>query len=445
MKHESPTILVNGSRQGAAFSVAQGAPVRATQPACPSLPLLLQEGLTTDVLTNARRLGRITRLSRPSLVPQHPLVDPNPSLQGPQQRTLPASLAYKTSENAAPTNPDPFLLTPILNLPPSFGSAYVGETFSCTLCANHEPPAPDDDTEGGTTSPPKKAPRKKFIRDVRIEAEMKTPGAAAALKLRLVGGDDAPKPPSPSATPGEGGDDEKAAAAAAEEAERRRKEEEENRLEKDVAEGGTDLDPGATLQRIVNFDLKEEGNHVLAVTVSYYEATETSGRARTFRKLYQFICKSSLIVRTKVGAVPAHPPPAGKQGGEEGGEQEKEKEGPRRWVLEAQLENCSEDIMQLERVGLDLLPGLAYRDANWMVSGSAKPVLHPGEVEQVCFIVEEAAAGAAEQPPPDGDDDDGPRDEDRVVFGILGIGWRTEMGNRGFLTTGKLAARVAAR
>ncbi|MBH1945675.1 DUF974 domain-containing protein, partial [Erythrobacter sp. YJ-T3-07] len=31
-------------------------------------------------------------------------------------------------------------MTPILNLPPSFGSAYVGETFSCTLCANCEVP-----------------------------------------------------------------------------------------------------------------------------------------------------------------------------------------------------------------------------------------------------------------------------------------------------------------
>lgn len=64
-------------------------------------------------------------------------------------------------------------------------------------------------------------------------------------------------------------------------------------------------------QKIVRFDLKEEGNHVLAVSVSYTETLmapnmETvggvqaaSGRVRTFRKLYQFIAQPCLSVRTK--------------------------------------------------------------------------------------------------------------------------------------------------
>lgn len=187
---------------------------------------------------------------------------------------------------------------------------------------------------------------------------------------------------------------------------------------------GKDLEPGQTLQRIVNFDLKEEGNHVLAVTVSYYEATETSGRTRTFRKLYQFICKGSLIVRTKVGPLP---PAGGKSQPQEG-----QRDAHRRWIMEAQLENCSEDVMQLQRVVLDLETGLRYRDANWKVSGGAKPVLHPGEVEQVCFVVEEdnKAVVAVEA-------------DGRIVFGVLGIGWRTEMGNRGYLSTGKLGSRAS--
>lgn len=42
-----------------------------------------------------------------------------------------------------------------------------------------------------------------------------------------------------------------------------------------------DLLEGKSLQKVVNFDLKEEGNHVLAVTVTYAEATPTSGRVRT--------------------------------------------------------------------------------------------------------------------------------------------------------------------
>lgn len=177
---------------------------------------------------------------------------------------------------------------------------------------------------------------------------------------------------------------------------------------------GKDLESGSTLQKVVSFDLKEEGNHTLAVTVSYYEATETSGRTRTFRKLYQFICKASLIVRTKVSTL------------------KPTTEGKRRWVLEAQLENCSEDVVQLEKVGLETEEGLGFRDCNWDASGSARPVLHPGEIEQVCFVVGEEG-GTGPKVTPDG----------RIIFGTLGIGWRGEMGNRGFLSTGKLGTRVA--
>ena len=393
-----------------------------------------------------------SRLSRPSLVTQHPLQAPfTSSTHNHDTATapMPASLAYGSSSTTSTdtaaknttTNPTPFLLAPILNLPPSFGSAYVGETFSCTLCANHDIP-PDPVVGAGITSPggggggqltaaaaiaQQQQQKKKFIRDVRIEAEMKTPGSGGTVQKLVLG------PHSSS----------------------------QNLGDVDAGEGGgggssdgTDLEPNQTLQRIVNFDLKEEGNHVLAVTVSYYEATETSGRTRTFRKLYQFICKGSLIVRTKVSPLPSFfssssagdgdvVVPAGK-----GGKKGKKKLPPpplrkkgRSWAMEAQLENCSEDVMQLERVGLDLEAGLRYADCNYWGSSSAgaatkKPVLHPGEVEQCCFVVEEEAEDAAAVTDVD-------RDGGRIVFGVLGIGWRSEMGNKGFLSTGKLGTRVA--
>ena len=84
--------------------------------------------------------------------------------------------------------------------------------------------------------------------------------------------------------------------------------------------------PGLSVQSIVHFELKEEGNHVLAVNVSYTEtsmsspvpspgsaeysapalalassrsSTATGGRVRTFRKLYQFLASPCLSVRTK--------------------------------------------------------------------------------------------------------------------------------------------------
>ncbi|KAL2160255.1 hypothetical protein VTH06DRAFT_1428 [Thermothelomyces fergusii] len=341
---------------------------------------------------------KVLRLSRPSLVAQYPLLPtPSSSPDGhlSHQPPIPASLAY--SHHGAdgvipPTNPAPFVLTPILNLPPSFGSAYVGETFSCTLCANYDIP------EDGAGAGPKKS-----IRDVRIEAEMKTPsssssgggGAPPAIKLPLY-----PAPPSASHA---GGD-----------------------------HGGVDLpSPGTSLQKILSFDLKEEGNHVLAVTVSYYEASELSGRTRTFRKLYQFMCKALLIVRTKASPLPAN-------GDEPDSRSARERPGlRRRWVLEAQLENCSEEGILLESVGLELESGLRYEDCNdWQgsadgraMSGRTKPVLQPGETEQVCFVIEEERDAAAQEV------------EGRVMFGVLQIGWRSEMGNRGFLSTGKLGTR----
>ncbi|KAK4222494.1 hypothetical protein QBC38DRAFT_512944 [Podospora fimiseda] len=322
---------------------------------------------------------KVLRLSRPSLVPQFPLHPPFSSTAASTTTAathhhpppIPASLAYSPISNnknaveedvldpsnntkSSFTNPDPFILSPTLNLPPSFGSAYVGETFSCTLCANHDIPPPID---GG---PPLS---RKTIRDVRIEAEMKTP-AGTLTKLDLLP---------------------------------------QSQQQSDNSKG-VDLNPAGTLQKIVSFNLKEEGNHVLAVTVSYYEATDMSGRTRTFRKLYQFICKGSLIVRTKA---------------------QKLKKG---WVLEAQLENCSEEGMQLERVGLGLDKGLVWRDCNGWDEGR-KPVVRPGEVEQVCFVIEEER----------GEEE---RDE-RVGFGVLEIGWRGEMGNRGVLSTGRLGVKVA--
>ena len=57
----------------------------------------------------------------------------------------------------------------------------------------------------------------------------------------------------------------------------------------------------------------------------------------------------------------------------------------------------------------------------------------PGDVQQVCFSVEEML----------GEDGIGAMPIDgRVIFGILSLGWRGQMGNRGFLSTGSLGARI---
>ncbi|KAJ2907153.1 uncharacterized protein MKZ38_007668 [Zalerion maritima] len=363
---------------------------------------------------------KVLRLSCPSLVTQHVYASPlvsnlsitttiHPSHPAQIAKANPASLAY-SSDLGDETNPAPFVLSPILNLPPSFGAAYVGETFSCTLCANHEVMGL---IEGSG--------KRKEVMDVRIEAEMKTPGslsasssasaAAGAAKIQLVGKD------GPQAQHQDVGSSSGVTAGVTAEA----------------------LAPGKTIQRNLFFELKEEGNHVLAVTVSYYEKTETSGRTRTFRKLYQFMCKGSVVVRTKCSMMPTYFPPRASTSSAAPfspspapiPQDEEKVEGGRdklKWVLEAQLENCSEEVMQLDRVMLDLAPGLKSRNCNW---DRDKPVLHPLEVEQVAFVVEEEYEGRAQV-----------MSDGRVTFGVLGIGWRNEMGNRGFLNTGKLVARV---
>lgn len=213
-------------------------------------------------------------LSRPSLSYQQPLSTPS--------STLPiaagASLAYPSQNSDAKHSE--FILSPLLTLPPTFGSAYVGETFSCTLCANNELTALQSVD--------------RRITSVRIEAEMKTPSITSALPLT-------PKVD----------------------------------LADDAHDSSNDLEPGKSLQRIVEYDLKEEGSHVLAVTVTYSETILAGdeaqrGRVRTFRKLYQFVAKQCMTVRTKTGLLPE----VAGQG--------------RRWSLEGQLENCGEETIVLD-------------------------------------------------------------------------------------------------
>lgn len=120
------------------------------------------------------------------------------------------------------------------------------------------------------------------------------------------------------------------------------------------------LEKGGSIQKIVRFDLKEEGNHILAVNVSYTETAlaakdgslssastggaghvASGGRVRTFRKLYQFIAQPCLSVRTKASELPPL-------------EVENKAFGPYgktrllRYALEAQLENVGDGVIILE-------------------------------------------------------------------------------------------------
>ncbi|KAL5415917.1 hypothetical protein PMIN04_008414 [Paraphaeosphaeria minitans] len=311
---------------------------------------------------------KVLRLSRPSLATQYPL---------PASQTLgiapTASLAYPSSRTA-----DPFILSPVLNLPEAFGSAYVGENFSCTLCANNE-------VEAGNAS--------RAISGVRIQADMQTPSEPGGTSLELLG----------AARRDDDGDDDDDGSNAA-------------------------MSHGASLQKTLKFELKEEGNHVLAVTVTYTETTlagagadgpsPTGGKVRSFRKLYQFVTQQLLSVRTKAGEV-----------------------APGRHLLEAQLENVGEGAVSLDVVRVNASEVYEGTSLNWDLDGrgKGKPVLMAREVVQVAFLLEEKEGGAEGRRERE-------RERERVgdgrrVLGQLEIKWRTALGDRGTLSTGWLTAR----
>lgn len=191
--------------------------------------------------------------------------------------------------------------------------------------------------------------------------------------------------------------------------------------EEQLEEGPPDiLEPAQSLQKIISYHLKEEGSHVLSVTVTYNETGTSSGRLRTFRKLYQFVAKPCMVVRTKAGALPD------KFVGEK---------RRKRWALEAQLENVGDEGICLENVVLEAKPAFKITSLNWdMYRGVPEkevqnPILNTKEVQQVCFLVEEDGVLEIE---PDG----------RLMIGQLNIGWRAKMGDVGFLSTGWLGTRL---
>ena len=254
-------------------------------------------------------------------------------------------------------------------MPSSFGSAYVGETFACSLCATNEL---EHDAERAVVS-------------IKMEVEMQTPSTKIPLNL----------------TP-------------------------------DVDDEKFTIKPGESVQKIVRFDLREEGTHVLGVSLSYSETTTftdrsaSSGRVRTFRKLYQFPAQPCLGVRTKITHLPA-----------KSGQQEQAID----YALEAQLENLADGPLSLEKIDFNPRSESTFtvKSLNWdsghEQDGQAteqSPYLSPRDVWQVALFLQ----GQHTPFPKDMLTKDG-----RTILGQLSLQWRTAMGNKGYLSTGWLLAK----
>ncbi|KAF2142534.1 uncharacterized protein K452DRAFT_358297 [Aplosporella prunicola CBS 121167] len=306
---------------------------------------------------------KVLRLSRPSLAHSFPLPQPT----APDDLTISpkASLAYPTADTE-----DPFIISPLLKLPEAFGSAYVGETFSCTLCANNEIPEGD---------------KSRAISGVRIVADMQTPSQPDGVPLQL-----SPDDQNQDRQPG--------------------------------------LESGQSLQKIIAFELKEEGSHTLAVTVSYTETQlagegrAAGGRARTFRKLYQFVAQQLISVKTKTSELSG-------------------KGGLNKFVLEAQLENLGEANLSLEPVIVHAETPFKSLSLNQPLNATREdpahlPVLGPGDVLQVMFLLEQQeGAPEAEIPPA------AKAAGRRMLVRSLFVQWRSALGGRGSLRIGPLFTR----
>lgn len=204
------------------------------------------------------------------------------------------------------------------------------------------------------------------------------------------------------------------------------------------------LDYGASLQRIIRYDLREEGNHVLIVDLTYVEnllsqdnATSTP-KVRSFRKLYQFAAQPCLSVRTKATELAVQEVPD-KSLGPYG------RSHLVRYVLEAQLENVSEGTIILEQTKLLAYPPFKGTSLNWDISrdkGEAEenPLLNPRDVLQLAFLVEQEPENT------DGLEElrANLKRDGRTILGQIALEWRSAMGEKGQLTTGTLFSRRRA-
>ncbi len=199
-----------------------------------------------------------------------------------------------------------------------------------------------------------------------------------------------------------------------------------------------ELAPGQTLQGILTHHLREDGPHVLSVTISYTTSTPTSGRHRSFRKLYQFVATPALVVRTKIAPLGGERKGAGiKASGARKSEEAEEKKNMNGdgWALEAQLENVGEEGVVLESVVFvtdEWCRAVSIEDlwsrsrGDGEVREKKKHVLSRGSVHQACFFVERI---------------EGKEQEGKTYMGVLNIKWRGPMGNLGELSTGWLGLR----
>ncbi|KAI0085449.1 hypothetical protein BDY19DRAFT_896735 [Irpex rosettiformis] len=203
--------------------------------------------------------------------------------------------------------------------------------------------------------------------------------------------------------------------------------------------GGPDfsLQAGDTLERVVEHEIKELGQHVLACTVSYnpspgrHSAYDTDATAaQSFRKFYKFSVTNPLSVKTKVH-VPRSPSallsPA-----------EREKV-----FLEVHIQNLTPDALWLQRMKFECAEGWDVIDANIAkdsplsesitIFTGAMAQVQPQDTRQYIYILSPKVI-----PPFPVTHSPG----SIIPLGRLDISWRSSFGEPGRLLTSMLSRRI---
>jgi len=133
------------------------------------------------------------------------------------------------------------------------------------------------------------------------------------------------------------------------------------------------------------------------------------------RKLYQFIARQLLSVRTKIRTIPS-----------------RTSSEPVRYALEAQLENLSDASVVLQAIDLNVKPYISAHSLNaWESDERPKPMLNPGDILQVAYLLTEKVDAERLEETKDS----------RLALAQMAISWRANMGELGHLSTGWLSAR----
>lgn len=197
------------------------------------------------------------------------------------------------------------------------------------------------------------------------------------------------------------------------------------------------LQPGGSLELLVQHEVNEMGTHALECTVTY--AVRVAGddghgaklAGRSFRKVYRFQVSNPLKVKTKAHAPAASQGPSACLSRAERG----------KVFLEVLLENLCEEAMAFSRVALEPTADWTCLDANLLPAASPlepptalfsadATLLPPGAVRQYLFVCTPTANAAPALPGAS------------QVLGRLDIAWRTPNGEPGRLQTAMLGRRV---